>query len=162
RTGRYAGLNEDGSVTADRRQPGGWDVHETFRLEPGPDGSELLRSVLTGRYAVVDAATGDVAMTAEGQADAERFTRSVLRDGVAAAVGAATRADAVVVVLGNDPHINGREAQDRAGLALPPAQERLLRAVAAVRPQTVLVVMSSYPYAVDWADAHLPAVVWTS
>ena len=161
-TGRYAGLNEDRSLTADRHQPGGWDVHETFRLELQSDGTELLRSVLTGRYAVVDAATGAVTVTAEDPADAERFSRTVVRDGVAEAVAAAARADTVVVVLGNDPHINGREAQDRAGLALPPAQERLLREVAAVRPETVLVVMSSYPYTVDWADAHLPAVVWTS
>jgi len=26
----------------------------------------------------------------------------------------------------------------------------------------VLVLMSSYPYAIDWADEHLPAVLWTS
>ncbi|SEP06931.1 beta-glucosidase [Actinacidiphila rubida] len=97
-TGRYAGLNEDASVTADRRLPGGWDVHETFRLEAAPGGGELLRSVLTGRYAVLDAATGDVAMSSEDPADAERFTLMVLRGGVAAAVGAAERAGTVVVV----------------------------------------------------------------
>ncbi len=163
RTGRYAGLrDEDGSVAADRAQPGGWDVHETFRLEPRPDGTELLRNVHSGRYAVVDPATGALTVGAEHAADAEPFTRTVVRDGVAAAVEAARAADAVVLVLGNDPLINGRETQDRAGLALPPAQERLLRAVAAARPQTALVVLSSYPYAVDWAAAHLPAVLWTS
>ncbi|WP_261340675.1 glycoside hydrolase family 3 C-terminal domain-containing protein [Streptomyces griseochromogenes] len=48
------------------------------------------------------------------------------------------------------------------GIGLPETQEALLRAVAAVRPETALVVMSSYPYAVDWADAHLSAVLWTS
>ncbi len=163
RTGRYAGLNdEDGTLTADRAQPGGWDVHETFRLEPRPDGTLLLRSVLTGRYAALDPATGAVTVTADEPAAAEPFARTVVRDGTAEALAAAEAADAVVVVLGNDPHINGREAQDRAGITLPPAQERLLQAVAAVRPETVLVVMSSYPYAVDWADQHLPAVVWTS
>lgn len=162
RTGRYAGLKDaDGSVAADQAQPNGWDVHETFRLEPQPDGTELLRNIHSGRYAVVDPATGAVTVGAEHAADAERFTRTVVRDGVAAAVEAARAADAVVLVLGNDPLINGRETQDRAGLALPPAQERLLRAVAAARPETVLVVMSSYPYAVDWAAGHLPAVLWT-
>jgi beta-glucosidase len=58
--------------------------------------------------------------------------------------------------------INGRETEDRADIDLPATQEELLRTVAAVRPETALVVMSSYPYAVDWADAHLPALVWTS
>jgi beta-glucosidase len=67
-----------------------------------------------------------------------------------------------VVVLGNHPLIHGRETEDRAGIALPAAQDALLRAVEGVRRDTVLVVMSSYPYALDWANEHLPAVVWTS
>ncbi|WP_329177757.1 glycoside hydrolase family 3 C-terminal domain-containing protein [Streptomyces sp. NBC_01477] len=163
RTGRYAGLvDEDRSLAADRVQPAGWDVHETFRLEPQGDGTEALRSVCSGRYAVLDPASGAVTMAAADASGAERFTRTVVRDGVAEAVAAAGGADAVVLVVGNDPHINGRETQDRAGITLAPAHERLLREVVAARPETVLVVMSSYPYAVDWADAHVPAVLWTS
>ncbi|MFG1804918.1 glycoside hydrolase family 3 C-terminal domain-containing protein [Streptomyces sp. NPDC049040] len=163
RTGRYAGLvDEDQSLAADRVQPAGWDVHETFRLEPLGDGKEALRSVYTGRYVAVDPASGAVAVTADVVSDAEHFTREVVRDGVAEAVAAAGQADAVVLVVGNDPHINGRETQDRAGITLPPAHERLLREVVGARQETVLVVMSSYPYAVDWADANVPAVLWTS
>ncbi len=161
--GRYVSLKDgDASLAADQAQPGGWEVHETFRLEPAADGALLLRSVLTGRYAAVDAAAGLVRLTAEAPEDAERWQRRVVRDGTAAAVAAASGADAAVVVLGNDPHINGRETQDREAVTLPAAQEDLLRAVAAARPRTALVVMSSYPYAVDWAEANLPAVVWTS
>ncbi|WP_235001937.1 glycoside hydrolase family 3 protein [Actinacidiphila paucisporea] len=163
RTGRYAGLvDADQSLAADRVQPAGWDVHETFGLEPVGDGTEALRCVCTGRYAVVDPTSGEVTVTAQRVEDAEHFTRTVVRDGVAEAVTAAAGADAVVLVVGNDPHINGRETQDRAGIALAPAHETLVREVAAARPETVLVVMSSYPYAVDWADAHVPAVLWTS
>ena len=162
-TGRYASLRDaDRRVAADRDQPGEWDVHETFRLEPDGDGGELLRSVLTGRYAQVHAATGVVAMSGESPAMAAVLTRTVVRDGVAEAVAAAAAADTAVVVLGNDPHINGRETQDRAGLNLPPNQDRLLRAVLAAQPDTVLVVMSSYPYALDWAAGHVPAILWTS
>ena len=163
RTGRYVSLKDgDLSLAADQLQPNGWDVHETFRLEAQPDGRELLRNAYNGRYAVVDPVTGLVTMDAEAPERAERWTRSVLRDGTAEAVAAARDADATVIVLGNDPHINGRETQDREGTELPQAQEALLRAVAATCPDTVLVVMSSYPYAVDWADANLPAVLWTS
>jgi beta-glucosidase len=163
RTERYVTL-KDGDLTlaADQTQPNGWFVHETFRLEPQPDGTELLRNISNGRYAAVDPATGRVTLSAEAPEQAERWTRTVVRDGIAEAVAAAASADVAVVVLGNDPHINGRETEDRAGISLPPAQEALLRAVATERPESVLVVMSSYPYAVDWADEHLPAVVWTS
>ncbi|MFF4835997.1 glycoside hydrolase family 3 C-terminal domain-containing protein [Streptomyces sp. NPDC001315] len=164
-SGRYLSVKDDASLAADQELLKSWYVHETFRLEPDladdPD-AVLLRSVLTGRYAVVDPADGRVSVTAETRQAAERWHRELLRDGTAETVATARAADVAVVVLGNHPLINGRETEDRAGTALPEAQEALLRAVGAVRPETALVVMSSYPYAVDWADEHLPAVVWTS
>ncbi|MEV6237591.1 glycoside hydrolase family 3 C-terminal domain-containing protein [Lentzea sp. NPDC051838] len=160
--GRYLSLKrDDGSLAADQVQIKSWDVTETFRLVPLEE-SVLVQSVLTGRYAVVDPVDGKVSVTAETSETAERWEREVLRDGVAEALAAAVSADVAVVVLGNQPLIHGRETEDRKGIALPAAQESLLREVAGVRADTVLVVMSSYPYALDWADAHLPAVVWTS
>lgn len=162
-TDRYVSLRDaDLTLAADQAQPNGWFVQETFQLEPQPDGTELLRNISNGRYAVVDPATGRITLAAEAPEDAERWTRTIVRSGIADAVAAATAADVAVVVLGNDPHINGRETQDRVGTSLPPVQEALLRAVATARPESVLIVMSSYPYAVDWADQHLPAVAWTS
>ncbi|ANZ43403.1 glycoside hydrolase [Lentzea guizhouensis] len=161
-TRRYLSLKRaDGSLAADQDQIKSWDVGETFRLVP-VDGSVLLQSVLTDRYAVVDPVDGRVTVTAETPDAAERWEREVLCDGTADAVAAALSADVAVVVLGNQPLIGGRETRDRAGIALPEPQESLLRSVAGVRRDTVLVVMSSYPYALDWADEHLPAVVWTS
>ncbi len=164
-TGRYLSLKDaDAALIADQDQVKSWDVHETFRLEHDPAGGDgvLLRSVLTGRYAVVDDADGRVGVTAETPETAERWQREVLRDGIAEAAAAARAADVAVVVLGNHPVINGRETEDRKTIALPETQDALLRAVAEVRPETALVVMSSYPYALDWADAHLPAALWTS
>ncbi len=162
-TGRHLGV-KFGSLVAEEERIKSWDVHETFRLEPVADdgGAVLLRNVLTGRYAAIDQADGRVGVTADTPEAAERWTRELVRDGAEEARAAAAAADVAVVVLGNHPLINGRETQDRTGTALPGTQEALLRAVAEVRPTTVLVVMSSYPYALDWADEHLPAVVWTS
>ncbi|MCY0931717.1 glycoside hydrolase family 3 C-terminal domain-containing protein [Streptomyces sp. H27-H1] len=161
-TGRYLSLKGDDSLVADQEVLKSWEVNETFRFEPAGDGVVLLRSVLTGRYAAVDPVDGRVTATALTPDAAERWQRKLLRDGAARARAAAETADAVVVVLGNHPMVNGRETEDRAGIDLPETQEALLRTVAAVCPETALVVMSSYPYAVDWADEHLPAVVWTS
>jgi beta-glucosidase len=164
-TGRYLGLGDDASLVADRTLLKTWFVNETFRLEPAPEDEGdtfLLVNVRTGRYAALDPADGRVRVTAETPATAERWNRELLCDGAAEARSAAEDADVAIVVLGNHPMINGRETEDRTGIALPETQEALLRAVAAVRRETALVVMSSYPYAVDWADAHLPAVLWTS
>lgn len=70
------------------------------------------------------------------------------------------RADVVVVVAGNDPHINGRETEDRTTLRLPAHQERLLNAARAANPRTVLALVSAYPYAVE--TGRLAAVLWTA
>ncbi|HET6860887.1 MAG TPA: glycoside hydrolase family 3 C-terminal domain-containing protein [Streptomyces sp.] len=160
--GRYLSLKDDASLAADRELIKSWEIHETFRLEPADDGAVLLRSVLTGRYAAVDPADGRVAVTADTPEAAERWQRDLLRDGAAEATAAAEAADVAIVVLGNHPMVNGRETEDRTGTALPAQQEELLRKVANVQPRTALVLMSSYPYAVDWAHEHLPAVVWMS
>ncbi|WP_107056130.1 glycoside hydrolase family 3 protein [Streptomyces griseus] len=164
-TGRCLSRKDDDSLVADREVIKTWFINETFVLEPDPADdadSVLLRNVLTGRYAVVDPADGRVSVTAETPQAAERWRRELLRDGTAEARTAAEAADIAIVVLGNHPLINGRETEDRTGIALPGTQEALLRAVAEVRPETALIVMSSYPYALDWADEYLPAVVWTS
>ncbi|MGW1510885.1 glycoside hydrolase family 3 C-terminal domain-containing protein [Streptomyces sp. NPDC002394] len=161
-TGRYLTLQDDEGLAADQDVIKAWFVKETFRFEPAGEDTVLLRNVFTGRYAVVDPTDGRVTVTAETPDAAERWQRELLRDGRAEAREAAATADAAVVALGNHPMINGRETEDRADIRLPEGQEALLRAVAEARPQTALVLMSSYPYALDWADEHLPAVVWTS
>ncbi|GGQ39263.1 glycoside hydrolase family 3 C-terminal domain-containing protein [Streptomyces mutabilis] len=154
--GRYLSVAEDGYVRASADQPGGWVVQETFRLEPHGDG-HLLRHSGTGRPVHVAA---DGVKVAADDADAEVFELVVAERGEDAVTRAAAGADVVVVVAGNDPHINGRETEDRTTLRLPAHQERLLRAARAANPRTVLALVSAYPYAVD-ADV-LPAVLWTA
>ncbi|MFD4504161.1 glycoside hydrolase family 3 C-terminal domain-containing protein [Streptomyces sp. NPDC058457] len=152
--GRYLSVAEDGFVRAAADQPGGWVVQETFRLEPHENG-HLLRHLGTGRH--VSVAADGVKVAAE---NASIFELIIVERGTDAVARVAAAADAVLVVAGNDPHINGRETEDRTTLALPPHQERLLRAARAANPDTVLALVSSYPYAVD--VARLPAVLWTA
>jgi beta-glucosidase len=110
---------------------------------------------------VIDA---DRALCARGEGldDAAGFTIDLLASGRAEAIRAAREADVAIVVVGNNPLINGRETEDRADLALPEAQDELLRAVQAANPHTVLVVQSSYPYAIEWATEHVAAILWSS
>ncbi|WP_063741516.1 beta-glucosidase family protein [Saccharothrix syringae] len=137
---RYLGVAEDGSLVAKAAMPGGWDVRELF--EPRFEGDAVvLRNKVRGT-------------------DTGPFTVEVVVDGIAAAVGVAASADAVVLVLGNDPHVNGRETQDRTTLRLPWLD--LVRAVREANPRTALVLVSSYPYALGGEEEHLPAVLWTA
>ncbi|MEH1015987.1 glycoside hydrolase family 3 C-terminal domain-containing protein [Micromonospora sp. CPCC 206060] len=159
--GRHLGADDSGLVRNDRPGPGEWIVRETFRLRSGPDGTVALHHLASDRYLTVDA-DGTLRADATDPAGATRFTVDLVRDGATDAAALATDADVAVVVLGNHPMVNGRETEDRADLALPTGQETLLRAVHAANPRTVLVLSSSYPYAIGWADAHLPAVLWSS
>ncbi|WP_328513359.1 glycoside hydrolase family 3 C-terminal domain-containing protein [Streptomyces mirabilis] len=152
--GRYLSVAEDGHVRASADQPGGWVVQETFRLEPHENG-HLLRHIGTGRPLSVAA---DGLKLSDG--NGEIFEVVVVERGEDAVSRVASQADVVLVVAGNDPHINGRETEDRTTLALPAHQERLLRAARTANPNTVLALVSAYPYAVDPSD--LPAVLWTA
>ncbi|KAF0646134.1 glycoside hydrolase family 3 C-terminal domain-containing protein [Streptomyces fradiae] len=157
--GRYLSVADDGRVRASADRPGGWVVRETFRLEPHGDG-HLLRHLGTGGHLCVAADGAKVA--ADGGPAPAVLTVETVRRGTDEVAAAAASADTVVVVAGNDPHINGRETEDRTTLALPESQDRLWRAARAANPRTVLVLASSYPYAIPDAAAALPAVLWTA
>jgi beta-glucosidase len=157
---RYVRADESGVLVNDRPEPGEWVVRETF--EPLRRGDTVvLRHLASHRY-VTTGADGVLRADAIGEDAATAFTVELAEDGVAAAAALARDADVALVVLGNHPMVAGRETEDRADLALPPRQEALLRAVRAANPRTVLVLTSSYPYAVGWAQQHLPALVWTA
>ena len=84
------------------------------------------------------------------------------------AVNAARSADLVVMVVGLSARIEGEEMKvqadgfsggDRTSLDLPAPQERLLEAVCATGKPVVLVLTSGSALAVNWADAHVPAIL---
>ncbi len=90
------------------------------------------------------------------------FVVETVESGAVAAARLAAEADVAIVVLGDHPLVNGRETEDRADLDLPPLQEDLLKAVHAANPNTVLVVSSGYPFALNWAEEHVLAILWSS
>jgi beta-glucosidase len=180
--GKYLSLTGEGDTRAESvaATPDGWYVKELWEFHPiGGDGGDPGESGVAGgevvgggvvirsnanhsrKYLRV-AADGTLAADAETPQEATRFEIVVLTSGVHEAIAAASQADRAVVVLGNDPHINGRETVDRDGLALPAGQEAVLRAVLQANPHTALVLVSSYPYAVSWAAENVPAILWTS
>ncbi len=84
------------------------------------------------------------------------------------ALVAVKKADAVVLVLGLSPRLEGEEMKvpvegfasgDRIDLGIPKEQEDLLRAVSAVGKPVVLVLLNGSAVAVNWAAEHVPAIV---
>jgi beta-glucosidase len=98
-----------------------------------------------------------------------------------AAVDAARAADVAIVVVGNDPTCgpdmgkdwagtvdgggtlactvpsDGREGRDRESITLE--QEQLVKQVFDANHKTVVVLVSSFPYAINWSQAHVPAIL---
>lgn len=146
-------------ASADR--VGGWVVQETFRFHRAVDGTVALQHIGSGKWLRVEAHTGSAALSAATEETADRFVLRTVRSGQQAAREAAAAADVAVVVVGNDPHLGGRETIDRSTLALPQQEQELIRLVREANPRTVLVIVSSYPYALG-PLADIPAIVWTS
>lgn len=89
-------------------------------------------------------------------------------DYVAEALQAAEHAEVVVLVMGLSPALEGEEMPvrvegfaggDRTDIALPRTQEALLRQIHALGKPVVLVLMGGSALAVNWADAHVPAIL---
>jgi beta-glucosidase len=88
------------------------------------------------------------------------------------AISAARNSDVAIVCIGNHPlgyglgwgenqvASDGREAVDRQALSLE--QEDLVKVVMAANPNTVLVLVSSFPYAIPWSKASVPAILQVS
>jgi beta-glucosidase len=85
-----------------------------------------------------------------------------------AAVKIARDADVAIVIVGNHPTCNagwakcplpsdGKEAIDRQSITLE--QEEIVKQVYAVNPHTVVVLISSFPFAIQWTQEHVPAIL---
>jgi len=98
-----------------------------------------------------------------------------------AALNAAHSSDVAVVVIGNDPTCgpdmgqdwhqtvdgggtlactvpsDGREGRDRESIILE--QEQLVKQVYAANPKTVVILVSSFPFAINWSQEYVPAIL---
>jgi beta-glucosidase len=93
---------------------------------------------------------------------------SALGNDISEALYVARRADVCIVCVGNHPTGDagwaqvtrasyGKEAVDRKSLSLE--DEKLVQEIYAVNPRTVLALHASFPYAIEWSQENLPAIV---
>lgn len=85
------------------------------------------------------------------------------------AVIAARECDVAIVCIGNHPlsyglgwgqnyvPSDGREDVDRQAISIE--QEDLAKLVLAANQKTILVMVSSFPYAINWSKEHIPAIL---
>ncbi|MFC4010536.1 glycoside hydrolase family 3 C-terminal domain-containing protein [Nonomuraea purpurea] len=151
------------SLDTDDAEPDGWYVSQQFALDKQSDGSYLVRyagyETVESWFALPDAYVGvsDGALSLVPKAQAARFGKEIVSDGVASAAAQAAKAEVAVVVVGSHPFVAGREFRDRDNLQLGEGQRRLIEAVRKANPKTVVVLETSYPVVVD-----APNLLWTT
>ena len=86
------------------------------------------------------------------------------------AANLAAESDVAIVFVGNHPTCNapfgrcaipgeGKEAIDRKAIDLDPAQLNLIRRVKAANAKTIVVLISSFPYAIAWVQENVAAIL---
>ncbi|MBW5448896.1 carbohydrate-binding protein [Cohnella sp. CFH 77786] len=160
-SGKYVTTDDKGlSATAD--EVFGWFTKEVFHVH-AMNGGQVALTTWNGRAIGLDPDGGALSvLESTDPIAAEAFEREVVTDGIREAVDAARSADAAIVVVGNNPLVNGKETIDRPDLTLPESQERLIRETLAANPNTIVVVVGSYPFAIPWLEEHVPAILYTS
>jgi beta-glucosidase len=128
--------------------------------EKQPDGTLLAGELSAGIYLTVDPSDHSISTTTDrSRATPLRFETIV--DGAAHAAELARNADIVVLAVGDNPAPDDNRRDLRSTLGLPDQQQRLVREVRAANANSVLVVLSPHPYALDWEDSYVPAILWT-
>ena len=90
------------------------------------------------------------------------FTELIVSNGVERCKNLAEKADICFCCLGNHPVQLGREGYDRPDITLPPKQDEILSASFSVNKNTILLMVSSYPYGIEKYDETLPAILFTT
>lgn len=183
RNGRYL-TTDDKTVQASAQEIWGWFTKEVFHIRLlDSDGGLAAISTWNGMPVTADSETGAL-LVGDGRAaetaniinvgglaevggtnvetSAETFAFECVANGVSEAVEAARGADAAIVFVGNHPLINGKETMDRPDITLPASQEKLVLEVLAANPNTIVVVVGSYPFALNVIQEKVPAILYTS
>ncbi|MDL4841894.1 glycoside hydrolase family 3 C-terminal domain-containing protein [Aquibacillus rhizosphaerae] len=136
----------------------GWFVREKIAFQPLNDNLENYHlSTWKGEPLSV---SGEKLLVASEIP--EVFEKRVISSGIEEAVQIAKTSDVAIVFVGNNPMLNGRETEDRPDITLPEHQQELIEAVYEANPNTIVVVIGSYPFAMNWVNQHIPAAVYSS
>lgn len=164
--GKFVTLKEDNvRIKADREEAFSWFIRESWTFRPVREENRILPDTYyldswNGIPVTVDN-NGFLACGRE-KGEPAVFTMEEETDGIKEAADAARNAQRAVLVLGCNPVINSKEEIDRSTLALPPYQQALADAVKHANPDTVVVLLSNYPYAINRLQEEMPGILWSA
>jgi len=136
----------------------------------GNRADEVIEDWYSGTPAYKVSALQGIKNAVAGTGIEVRYART---DKMDEATKAAAWADVAIVCVGNEPTCSpdwgtapwgksviageGREDVDRTAITLE--QEDLIKVVYKANPKTVVTLISSFPYAINWTQEHVPAIL---
>lgn len=162
-SGRLVSPDGYGYLRAHAERVGGWVAQETFRPTRTESGQVRLQHVGSGRWTRIERQTGKLILGGTDPAQAAALSWEVTSSRTEQARAAMAGADLVIAVAGNEPHVHGRETEDRPTLALLQPDRELVDLLDEADPgaRTALLVVSSYPYDLGAQQEAADAVVWS-
>ena len=156
---KYISQQEDlDTFHANKEEAFGWFVKEKIAFQPLNINEQVYH--LTTWEGKPLAISPDKELVAANQPGL--FEKQVISSGIEKAVALAKDSDVAIVCVGNNPMLNGRETEDRPDIILPERQQQLIKAVYEANPNTIVVVIGSYPFAINWENETIPAVLYSA
>lgn len=161
---KYVYVKDDNSVVAKTDEVYGWFTKETLKLKHLYDDNRVvIQDYLHYRkFNVEDNGTLTMSEPCSFNTPNQKFEIQTVSKGTDRVSKLAKDYDYTIVFAGNDPEQYARECYDRKSLNLPPTQSEIIKACYNANSNTILTLVSSYPYAINWEQKHLKGIVYTS
>ena len=157
---RYLKLADDNRLRLHNRRIYDWYTRETLNLKKVGD-KYLIEEFLHHRRMYAND-NGDVAVKPITNITPDQlFEINVVRSGRERASEIAKKCDFVLYCVGNHPVQVAKECYDRKTIALN-IQSGMALHLLGENKNTVMAIVSSYPYSINEENAALPAIIYTS
>ncbi len=162
-TGRILRIPDSGIPEYGNTSVYGWFTAETLRVDRHSlTGKDILSDYLHGRQFTLDE-KNRLTLRKKARPDASvMFLLYTESDGTERLCRLAKEADTVIYCAGNDPEQMAKECYDRRSITLPIVQENAMLHLVHEREDVILLMTSSYPFALDFPENRPAAVLWSS
>lgn len=140
-----------------------WFTSETLHVDTHrPTGCQVISDYLHGRQFTLDDKQRLCVRRKSRPDQNVMFRLHIVSRGADRLSEIAKTADTVIYCAGNDPMQVARECFDRRTIELPPLQREAVLRLVQERSDLIMLIISSYPFAMPFTDKHPAAIVYTS
>lgn len=157
---RYVRLCDGDEILLHNRKIYDWYTRETFNFSRY-SGKTVIEEFLHHRRLTCDRKGRLTVDKSPSVKDSFLFEIKTLSKGEERGVRLARENDLVIYCVGNHPVQVAKEGYDRKTLALN-IQENMAITLLENNPNTVMVLVSSYPYSICTEQENVPAIIWSS